>query len=220
MKTSFDFLSALADNNTREWFSANRKWYDEAVKEFKTLVQQVLIEMQKADESLIGLQLKDTLFRINRDTRFSKNKDPYKNNFGAVLSPGGKKSGKACYYLHLSPEESFVASGVWMPEPPILKAIRQEIYFNGRSLEKILNSKKFKEIYPEMEPNEKLKKLPKDFEGPTPYEEWIKFKSFIISQPLSSDELLSSELPSLVIDRFKTALPFVHWLNNAIDENQ
>ena len=103
------------------------------------------------------------IFRIYRDVRFSKNKLPYKNNMGASISAGGKKSTGPGYYVHLQPGQSFLAGGIWMPESDSLKKIRQEIDYNGKQLKKVLNDKTFKKYYKEISQENKLKTVPKGY---------------------------------------------------------
>ena len=218
MKLILDFLQDLAANNQREWFLANRKKYDEATGSFKKMIEPVLLEMKSVDESLQSLQLKECFFRINRDVRFSKNKDPYKINFSAYFSPGGKKSGKASYYLQIQPSASFIAAGVWMPEPVILKALRQEIYFNSDEFIKIVEQKDLVKQFGGLDQSDKLKNPPKDFDNQYDHIDLLKHKSFILSSPLSDKTVLDKNFPKLVVSHFEKAVPFIGFLNRAIHE--
>src|ERR1051325_10599551 len=125
--TTLKFLKDLKKNNTKEWFDANRKAYESAKKDFEGLVESVIEQFCKKDEEIGSLKPKDCMFRINRDIRFSKDKSPYKTNFGAFINKGGKKSIYAGYYFHCEPGENFVGGGLWMPMPDALKKVRQEI---------------------------------------------------------------------------------------------
>ncbi|MBK8413382.1 MAG: DUF2461 domain-containing protein [Bacteroidetes bacterium] len=135
-KRTLDFLKALKKNNNREWFDVNRSKYEEAKADFEKFVETLLPLLSKENSKLKDLKVKDCVFRIYRDVRFSKNKDPYKTNFGAYFVEGGKKSSKAGYYIQIEPGNSFLAGGCWMPEAPVLKAIRQEIDYNLKDFEK------------------------------------------------------------------------------------
>ena len=125
--STLKFLKDLKKNNTKEWFDANRKIYESAKQNFEALVQTVITQHGEKDEEIIALKPKDCMFRINRDVRFSKDKSPYKTNFGAFINRGGKKSIYAGYYFHCEPGENFVGGGLWMPMPDALKKVRQEI---------------------------------------------------------------------------------------------
>lgn len=218
MKLILDFLQELSENNNRDWFIANRKKYDEATGSFKKMIEPVLLKMKSVDETLAGLELKNCFFRINRDVRFSKNKDPYKINFSANFSPGGKKSGKASYYIHIQPSASFIAAGVWMPEPIILKAIRQEIYFNADEFVGILENKDLTKRFGALDQTDKLKNPPKDFDAQHSSIDLLKHKSYILSQNISNQMVLDKNFPKEIVSTFKTAVPFIGFLNRAIHE--
>jgi uncharacterized protein (TIGR02453 family) len=127
-KTTLEFLSDLTDNNQREWFEANKKRYEAAKKDVAALVGELISGITSFDGNLAGLEAKDTLFRIFRDVRFSHDKSPYKNNMGAWMARGGRKSLFAGYYLHIEAgDKSFLAGGSYMPEAPVLKAIREAV---------------------------------------------------------------------------------------------
>jgi len=120
MKKSLSFISDLKKNNNKEWFHANRKQYDEARGEFIAFVEMMVSEIGMFDPDLGPISPKSTLFRINRDIRFTKDKSPYKTNFGAFIIKGGKKSGNAGYYFHLEPDGTFAGGGIYHPEANIL----------------------------------------------------------------------------------------------------
>ena len=129
--STLNFLKKLTKNNNKEWFDKNRSVYEDAKLEVKALVQQTIEKIATFDPSIASLEPKDCMFRINRDVRFSKDKSPYKNNMGFMIAPGGKKSIKGCYYVHIEPGNCFVAGGIWVPMPEQLKSIRQEIDYSG-----------------------------------------------------------------------------------------
>src|SRR5688572_12071301 len=99
----FNFLTNLKENNNKDWFEANRGTYQNVRKEVEQYVGYVLKELTPVDPDLSSLAVKDCMFRINRDIRFSPDKTPYKVNIGIVFSPGGKNTGNPSYYLHLEP---------------------------------------------------------------------------------------------------------------------
>src|ERR1700734_3777017 len=108
------FLKDLKKNNNKPWFESNRKKYEDAKADFSKFIQGIIEKHAKKDKTLKDLKAKDCMFRINRDVRFSKDKSPYKTNFGASINRGGKKSLFAGYYFHCEPGESFAGGGLWM----------------------------------------------------------------------------------------------------------
>ena len=112
MESILTFLRSLAHNNNREWFNDNKKIYQESLEQFREFAAQLLNGIAKFDPSLGGLVPKDTIFRIYKDVRFSKDKSPYKTHFGCWMTKGGRKSTDAGYYFHLEPDNSFMAAGV------------------------------------------------------------------------------------------------------------
>ena len=134
MKSStLQFLKKLSQNNNKEWFTENKQLYSDAQTDVIEFIENLISEISKSDEEITKTDAKKSLFRIYRDTRFSKDKIPYKTNFGASLGMG-KGSQKAGYYLHIEPGKSFLAGGLYMPEPATLKEIRKEISMNGNPL--------------------------------------------------------------------------------------
>lgn len=137
---TFAFLKALKKNNNRDWFNDHKSEYENAKDNVLGFIQELVVAFSTFDSSLRGLEAKDCLFRIYRDTRFSKDKTPYKTNLGASINAGGKKSMGPGYYVHLEPGGSFIAGGIWMPPADEVKKIRQEIDYNGKDLKKILTN--------------------------------------------------------------------------------
>ncbi|MGZ5134058.1 MAG: DUF2461 domain-containing protein, partial [Flavitalea sp.] len=126
-QSTLTFLKGLAKNNDKSWFESHRKQYEQAKQDFEGFIKIILEKHCKKDEDLKDLEAKKCTFRINRDIRFSKDKSPYKSNFGASMDRGGKKSIYAGYYFHLEPGKSFAGGGLWMPMAPEMKKVRQEI---------------------------------------------------------------------------------------------
>ncbi len=215
--STLKFLKALKKNNNREWFEANRAKFDEAKADFENFVAELLKAISKTDKRLAGLSPKDCVYRIYRDVRFSKNKDPYKTNFAASINEGGRKSGKAGFYIQIEPDGewgSFFAGGRWMPEAPVVKAIRQEIQYNTAEFKKIIQHKDFKKWYGALE-EQKLKTVPKGFDKNDPDIELFKYTSFIATHDLKEEELLEKSLVKKGADSYKVMMPFLNFLNRA-----
>lgn len=211
-----DFLKALQKNNNKEWMDAHRAEYEVARDAFKELVNVLLTEVIRFDEDLTGLAPKDCIFRINRDIRFSKDKTPYKTNFGAALSEGGRRSPNAVYYLHLQPyNESFIAGGMYMPDKEYLAKIRQEVDYNPDELKKIVKAPDFKKHFGSIQ-GEKLSRPPKGYDATHPNIELLKLKSYILLHRLTDEEVISENFLPEVIHMFQVMQPFIKYLNVAI----
>jgi uncharacterized protein (TIGR02453 family) len=218
--STLKFLKDLKKNNTREWFEKNRKNYESAKADIAGLVESIVQQFGRKDESIAHLTAKDCMFRINRDVRFSKNKAPYKTNMGAYLCSGGKKSPLAGYYIHIEPGGCFMGGGAYMGEPDVLKKIRQEIDYNWEEFSKIVHNKKFKGLYGELERGEgmSLSREPKGYEKDNPAIEYIKLKSWVATTELSDSDLTGKDLVKKITAAFETLQPLVMFLNRAIAE--
>ncbi|MBN1951186.1 MAG: DUF2461 domain-containing protein [Bacteroidales bacterium] len=214
LEKSYAFLELLKKNNHREWYHANKKLYQEAQEEFEQITEIMLYETSKFDKSLLGLIPKDCIFRIFRDVRFSKDKSPYKTNFGAFLTPGGKKSVKAGYYLHVEPGGSFVAAGIYMPPSEVLRAIRSDIVEHFQEYLEIVESPDIVEEFGGVS-GEKLKTAPKGFDKEFPGIEHLKFKNYGLIAMRSDEQIRSEESFSDIMRLFRLANPFVFFLNEA-----
>jgi uncharacterized protein (TIGR02453 family) len=215
--STIQFLKALKKHNNKEWFDKNRKIYEQAKADYLNFVTILLNEIQGFDPNLIELQPKQCIFRLNRDVRFSKNKDPYKTNFGASFSKGAKKIQTAGYYFHLEPGENFVGGGLWMPMAPDLIKVRQEIDYCFKEFSSILKKPNFKTTYGDMDNSMKLVRPPKGFEVDNPALEYLKLKSFVVTRSIKDTELSDKQLVKNVVKDFKTIAPLVHFLNRAIE---
>ncbi len=213
--SSLKFLKDLKKNNNKPWFDKNRKQYDAAKEDFVLLVAQVIKGIGSFDPSIAGLEAKNCLFRINRDVRFSKNKDPYKNNMAAYFNKDGKKGLGAGYYMHIEPGKSFIAGGIWMPEPPVLAGIRQEIDYGFDEWKKMVESKAFKKMFPKGLEGESLTRPPKNYDENNPAIEYIKRKSFIVTSTFTDTEIQSKGFTRELTKRFQAMKPLVDFINVA-----
>jgi len=217
--STLQFLKQLAKNNNKEWFDANRKKYESAKADHIQSVQKIIDEFSKIDATLASITAKDCLFRINRDIRFSKDKSPYKTNFGAYINANGKKSMKAGYYLHIQPGESFVGGGLYQPDAEALKKVRQEIDYNFEEFKGILNNKKFKAVYTKglsRDGDLSLSRPPKGYDENNPAIEYIKLKSFIAMTSLTDEQLADKKFVTTVVKAFEALHPMIVFLNNAL----
>lgn len=210
------FLKQLKANNNREWFEANRKTYEAAKANFLEFTTAFIAGLQKIDPSLSGIDPKKTIFRINRDIRFSKDKSPYKINMGTSIRSGGKLSQSAGYYFHIQPGDSFAGGGCYVPEPAQLAAIRQEIDYNFAAFHKIISNKAFKDQFGDLDVIEKLKTNPKGYDADNPAIEYLKHKSFIFTRSYSDKEITSPEFLKELLKGCKILYPFIVFLNKTL----
>jgi uncharacterized protein (TIGR02453 family) len=213
------FLKQLTRNNNKPWFDSHRAQYEAARIDFSNFIQLIIDGIQKSDTTITGMTSKECMFRINRDIRFSKDKTPYKNNFGASIKRGGKKSPYAGYYFHCSPGTSFIGGGLWMPEAEHLKKLRQEIDYNWEEFQSIIKEKNFKKIYGDIYQGEdqKLTKVPKGYDNDNPAIEYLKLKSFIAETRIEDDELVKSSLHKKTVAAFEALQPLLEFINRSIE---
>ena len=219
-KSTFKFLADLKKNNNRDWFNDNKPVYQEARANFEEFIANLISNISKFDPPIAEIIPKKSIFRIYRDTRFGKDKTPYKINLGAHLSPhSAQLHDRAGYYIHLEPGKSFLAGGAYLPPAPWLNAIRYEINRNSKEFKKILSNKTFKNYFGELE-GEKLKTAPRDYPKDHPEIELLKFKSFLAIHNLKNNEVLSDGYLQNATKVFKALQPFDKFLNNAIEKQK
>jgi len=215
-RLTVDFLIKLRENNNRNWFNENKSAYEDALKEYKASATQVIEQLSLIDPELMGLDIRDCLFRIYRDIRFSHDKTPYKNHFGAYLAKGGRKSMRAGYYFHIEPGNSFLGGGIWKPDSKLLKHIRHDIVDNIEEFEEIIEKKSFNQYYSEFS-GDRLKRNPVGFSPEFRRIDLIKLKQYSVVCPVSDELLLSNNWIEQVIQRYKEITPLCKFLNYGID---
>jgi uncharacterized protein (TIGR02453 family) len=213
-QTSLDFLSALKANNTREWFAENKPRYEQVAAEFLALADAILKQLAQATPAFTNQKAKECVFRIYRDTRFSKDKTPYKTHLGAYFCEGGKQSPLAGYYLHIQPGESFVAGGCWMPPAPLLQAIRQEIDYNAAEFRAIVESPEFINRFGKLS-GESLKTTPKGYPADHPEIEYLRKKSFVAIQQITDQQVISNDFITQILASLTAMQPLINFLNRA-----
>lgn len=195
------FFEALAFHQTKAWFEENRALYETDVRgPLGLLVADLTAELARREVPLAG-DPKRSLFRINRDVRFSKDKSPYKTNAGATLTRDGAKLSQGLLYVQVAPRDSFVALGFYEPEPAQLAALR------GAMAEK---AERWAAVKAGLEGaglalsrEGAAKRMPRGFEAvdpASPLAEDLKLKSLIVSRPLSADEILRPGLVGTIAD--------------------
>ena len=216
-KSTFDFLKSLKKKNNRVWFEKNKDKYLTAKQDVEKFLQLVIDETAKTDKSITGIDAKKCMFRIYRDVRFSKDKSPYKTNMGASINPGGKKVHGAGYYVHIQPGASFIAGGMYMPEPAHLNAIRQEIDYNTKSFLKIISDKNFKKHFKGFYDDDALKNPPKGYDKTHPQIKYLKLKHFIVSGDVKEGDLQGKNAVKKASEIMKAAKPLNDFIKKAND---
>ncbi|MPT30329.1 MAG: DUF2461 domain-containing protein [Chryseobacterium sp.] len=215
---TLNFLSTLEINNNRDWFNENKNLYLQAKENVENVINEIISGVSEFDKSVERLEARNCIFRIYKDTRFSKDKTPYKTNIGASLVEKGPKTlNNAGYYVHLEPGKSFLAGGVYMTEPKNLKAIREKISSEGEDFLKILNKKSFRDNL-ELQ-GDRLVKVPQGFDKENPMGDYLKFKQFTVFHPLSDEDVLDENFAKNVVKLFKEIYPFNQFLNDAISSS-
>lgn len=215
------FLTELKINNNREWFNTNKERYLALKFEFEQLTQTIISETEKFDKSVSGLQPKDCIFRIYRDTRFSYDKTPYKTHFGTyIAAKGGRKSEHAGYYLHLDPDGSFFSAGIWQPNPQLLKLLRTSIFENIDEWKEIITQKQFKNIFNDgWYEEDMLKTIPREFPKDFTDGYFLRLKHYLVSKNFTVAELQSFDFIHIITETAKIGYPMNSFLNFTVEEN-
>lgn len=211
------FLQTLKNNNDKIWFDQNRQWYLQVRTKFEKIVEELIKHISNFDVNILDLKASATIFRINRDLRFSKDKSPYKTNFGAYIAKGGKNSPWAGYYLHYESDEIFLAGGIYKPENEILSAVRWHIYENIDRFLAIIGSDDFKKFFKEIDGQKQIK-LPKDFDKNFPHKELLKFKDYNIVYYLNFEEIIRDDFVAYCAEIFRKMYEFNSFINEAISK--
>ena len=215
--STLTFLKSLALNNNREWFSVHKNDYDLARENVFQFTSAVIAGLSKFDSGIPAeLQPKDCVMRIYRDIRFSNDKTPYKTNFGIAISANGKNFKGPGYYIHIQPGSSFVAGGSWFPAAEELKAIRQEIDYNGSDLRTIVDSSSFKSVFGELDREGALKTTPKGYPTDHEYIEWLKLKSFTATCAVPDKDLTRPNAAGTLVSKLERIYPLMLFLRSAI----
>ena len=215
------FLRGLAKNNNKTWFEAHRAEYENEVREpMRDLIGEMDAKLSGFAPE-IGGDPKRSMFRINRDIRFSKDKSPYKTHAACwfhhrrATSRVGSEAdaGSAGFYFHLEPGRSMVGGGLWMPPRPQLNKLRNAIADDPGGFDRIVRGlKKFGGLDDEAV----LTRMPRGFAEDHPAAKWLRFQSFTSGRMLEDSDVTSPKLPALLARNFEGLLPLVRFLNRAL----
>lgn len=216
MDKVIDFLVKLEKNNNRDWYLAHKDQYEESRKKMLFITELLIAEIRRFDGDVPAMDPGDCLFRIYRDVRFSSDKRPYKTHFGSYIARGGRKSIRAGYYFHIEPGGSFLGGGIYMPNPPVLKALRTAIFEQYERFRSILEDPAFKIYFPEIEA-EKLKSNPRGYEPDFEHMYLLRYKWYAFSTRIDHSLLPDGNFLTTAISAFQSLYPVNKFLNDAID---
>jgi uncharacterized protein (TIGR02453 family) len=209
---ALQFFRSLARNNNRDWFQPRKATFDEKVKEPMRALVEALNDGMKGFAPEYATDPAKAIYRIYRDTRFSKDKTPYKDHIAASFFRSGTGPHKyGGYYVQVSHKEVAVGGGVYMPEPEALFDIRQHIAENHQKLRKILAAPAVKRSLGEVQ-GEQLSRVPKGFLATHPAADLLRFKSFFLYTKLETELATTPQFFTDLLTRFKTMKPFLDFL--------
>lgn len=215
----FDFLRELKANNTRDWFADNKARYEEVARQpMLDFIADLQAELKKfaphilADAKPVG----GSMFRINRDTRFAKDKSPYKTAVAAHFRHQGvdKDISAPGFYLHIEADEIFMGGGLFHPDGQRLHQVRTAIAEHPEQWRKAISGKEFRQQCSFW--GESLKRPPQGFAADHPLIEDLKRKDFVVTIPLTRAQLCSAHFMRDFTDRCRTIAPMTGFLSQAI----
>lgn len=232
-KLILDFLRAVASNNNREWFQSHRADYDAARGEFERGVEQAIGRIADFDASIAAVTVKDATYRFYRDTRFSADKSPYKNHFGAYINAHGKKALRGGYYLHMEPGNCLLAVGnYWLPTN-ILTACRNEMMANEEQWLRCVESRSFRKYFgSKVETTEwaeswdvpqgfgltKLKTCPAGFPRDYAHVRYLRLKDYCAWHHVADDFFAAEGWLDETARILRAAKPMMDFMNAVIDD--
>jgi uncharacterized protein (TIGR02453 family) len=215
-KETLKFLRSLKRNNNREWFQKHRCNYEQHVKQpMADLIQALHEDFQEFAPEMIASP-KVSAYRIYRDTRFTKDKSPYKTHVAAVFPRSGlSKHEGAGFYFHIATDELLIGGGLYMPFPEDLNAVRSHIVENPTRFLKIVESPTFRRRFGEID-GEQLARPPRGFPVDHRVGDYLRYKQFLASRTLPAEQVVSARFYQILLETFRAMLPLVRFLNEPI----
>jgi len=209
-----EFFAELSANNNRDWYLEHKSLYDKAVRApFVSLLEEVSSRL-----ALEGLQLSGgahTVFRLNRDVRFSPDKSPYKTHIAAVINESGSKNpAEPLVYVHLDSTGGFLAAGLWQPDNEKLRVFRNRMIEDSSEFSGLLDALSDSEL--ELDRSHSTKVMPRGFAdyASHPHADFVKLKNLIVRNELTSDQWTQEGIVEDVVDFVRRALPLLRYLHS------
>jgi uncharacterized protein (TIGR02453 family) len=212
-----EFLSGLEQNNNRPYFVWHKPAYDVLREEFEALLVDLIARVAKFDRALGPVEAKKAMFRIYRDTRFSKDKTPYKTHFSAAIRDRAKKGLEPGYYFHIDHQGVLLAGGgIYNPDPIILARIRRHIAKHPALLTRVLREPRFHKTYGGLVEDDALARPPKGFAADTPHIDAIKLRHYFAVIEVNILARPPKDLAGAIAGYFRDILPLMRWLRRAV----
>lgn len=216
LPATLSFLNDLKSNNNRDWFGDNRARYEASQQNAADFSDELLKQMATHDD-LSTASGKASLFRIYSDTRFSKDKAPYKTHWGMRYSRSTDFL-RGGYYFHLEPGNSFAGGGFFGPNPDDLRRIREDIDLNYEDWNKLFSNKQLAATFGELR-GEQVKTAPKGHDKNHPGMKWLKYKQFILRHEFTDKEVLGPDFAMKLSNTFKDLRPFFDYMSEVLTTN-
>ena len=222
-----DFLAELRENNERSWFQPRKAEFEKLLKEPLEAMIAALGERLEARGVPMRADPKRSPFRIYRDTRFSKDKSPYKDHLGASFpwlggsGPGGEMGGSHDErthgnggYFHFKPGEMYAGGGMWQMEKRTIDAFRATVRDDPERVRAALEDAGFAKAWGEARPHDELKRMPAGYPQDHPMARMFLWKDIVFGRRLSDDEVLSPDLPDRLAEGYAAAAPVFRFLSS------
>ena len=216
-KDTIKFLKQLQKNNSKKWFDEHRDTYQKCRTHWIDFASQILADLSLLDPVFIEQDPRKCIFRINRDIRFSRDKSPYKTNFGAHFVPGGKKNPRAGYYVHLEPGNCFIAGGIYRPASPELSKIRHTLDKKFKDFENLVTTKELEKTFGEIR-HDSLTNPPRGYAKDHPGLKWLKMKGFIFIKNVDDNFYDQKNARAQIEADFKKLKPVIDFINKALND--
>jgi uncharacterized protein (TIGR02453 family) len=219
LRALIEFLGGLEENNNRPWFAWNKPAYDLLREEFEALLVDVIARVSKFDRVLGPVDARKAMFRIYRDTRFYKDKTPYKTHFSAAIRDRAKRGLEPGYYFEIDHRGVLqVGGGIYRPEPAILMRIRRYIAIKPGAFTTLLRNPRFSKTYGGLMEEDSLVRPPKGFSVDTPHIEAIKLRHYFGLAEANLKRRPPKDLARDLAGYFEDLYPLMVWLRKAAAE--
>ena len=215
---AIQFLADLAEHNDRAWFQPRKAEFERLLKEPLEALVADLDDRFAARGIPLQADPKRSIFRIYRDTRFSKDKSPYKTNVGASMPwvEGASGADDVVHgngaYIHIAPGKSFAGGGMYMAERPRLEALRRAIVDEPDRVRAAIEDRAFLARFGPVGSHEMLKRVPPGYPADHPMADLLRFKDLTFGRSLTDEEIQSPSLPDVLADDFAAAVPVFRFL--------